>query len=254
MQAILEQHTAIIDGRIITFRRGSRSMVATNENFDNATLWIRVCGLPMDYLDQDWALEALRHVGYVEQLDHDDQIYREEPEFRAKVRLDLSQTLVPGGYIPLGGSQAAWVYFRYEGVFKFCKNCGIVGHYTSNCLISEYRANRWLRSRLEGLEASGFRVLYGPPDLPFYSNMIEGSRDTFRNRNSRVNLLLLGLHVDFDPNPHPYFHGNGNGGNDNNDSHGRGRNGVLGGHGRGGFIATSSESEPDSGDRVSSFR
>lgn len=204
VEAMLEQNTAIIDGRIITFRRGSRNLVPYHENFDNATLWVRVCGLPLDFLDREWALEALRHVGYVEELDEEDYAYHDEPEYRAKVRLDLSQPLIPGCYIPLGGNQAAWVYFRYEGVFKFCKRCGVVGHFTCNCTLTEYRASRWIKHRLEGLESSGFRILYGPPDLPFYTNMVQGLLDSFRNRNTRVNLLSLGFNVTLDP---PAFHG-----------------------------------------------
>lgn len=50
--------------------------------------------------------------------------------------------------------------------------------------------------RLEGLESNGFTILYGPRDIPFYSNMIQGLIDSFRNRNTRLNLLVLGLHVD----------------------------------------------------------
>lgn len=39
--------------------------------------------------------------------------------------------LVPNCYIPLGGNRAALNYFCCEGVFKFCKKCGVFGHYTS---------------------------------------------------------------------------------------------------------------------------
>lgn len=51
--------------------------------------------------------------------------------------------------------------------------------------------------RSEGQESSGFTILYGPPELSFYSNMVQGSTDSFRNRNTRLNLLALGLHGDF---------------------------------------------------------
>lgn len=124
-----------------------------------------------------------------------------------------------------------------------------VGHYTCNFPLSDYRANRWIKSRMESLESSGFFVLYGPPGLAFYSNMIEGSLDTFRNRNSRVNLLLLGLHVGLDPFP-PGVYGNHNGSDDDNDD-----DDNPYGHGIGGTGDSSSlgvHEEPDSQGRLHS--
>ncbi|KNA07416.1 hypothetical protein SOVF_172060 [Spinacia oleracea] len=79
VQALVEQHTTIIDGQIITFRKGEGHMVPSQENFDYATLWVRVCGMPFDFLHQEWAIEALRHVGYVEEIDDGEHAFHDEP-------------------------------------------------------------------------------------------------------------------------------------------------------------------------------
>lgn len=39
VEAILELHSTIIDGRIITFRRGSTSTILDNINFEKAWIW-----------------------------------------------------------------------------------------------------------------------------------------------------------------------------------------------------------------------
>lgn len=78
-------------------------------------------------------------------------------------------------------------------MFKFCKNCGCVGHYTSYCHYSVSEAHSRVRRKLAGFESDGFRVLSGPMHLSYYSNVIEGLPDRFRHRNMRVNLLHMGL-------------------------------------------------------------
>lgn len=77
-------------------------------------------GLPLGFLDPKWALQCLHLLGYVEILEHDGLVLPVEPEFRAKVWLDLSKPLIPGCFVPVGGGQLVWVYFRYECVYKFC--------------------------------------------------------------------------------------------------------------------------------------
>lgn len=132
-EAILQQHTTVIDGRIITFRGLEWYDVLHNINFNFARVWIRVFGLPVGYLSPEWPMQALSHVGYVEYVEHDGGEFPSKPEFHASVLVDLTRPLIPGCFLPLFNDQVIWVYFRYEGVFSFCKECGCVGHYTCHC-------------------------------------------------------------------------------------------------------------------------
>lgn len=193
VEALIELHSTIIDGRVITFRRGSVSTILANIDFSKAWLWIRVVGLPLGLLDPEWALKCLNLIGYVELMEQNGDVLPSTPEFRAKVWLDLTKPLIPGCFVPVPGGQLVWVYFCYEGIYKFCKKCGLVGHYTCNCDYSAYHAFRLINDRMEGFESAGLSVIHGPMETPLYSNMIEGLSDRYRNRNVRVNLLLLGL-------------------------------------------------------------
>lgn len=112
--ALLKLHTTFIDGRILTFRRGHRDFVPRDINFDMATMWVRVSGLPFAYLTPEWAVQTLKHVDHVLDLDFNGDRVPLETDFRACL-------LIPGCFLPLDGGQVVWIYFRYEGVFKFCK-------------------------------------------------------------------------------------------------------------------------------------
>lgn len=49
VEALLEQHTAIMDGRKITFRRGHQDIVPRDISFNIARLWVRVLGCRWDF-------------------------------------------------------------------------------------------------------------------------------------------------------------------------------------------------------------
>lgn len=53
VEALLEVHTTVLDGRIMTFRRGGKGVVPDDLDFDRACLWIRVTELPLGRLDSE---------------------------------------------------------------------------------------------------------------------------------------------------------------------------------------------------------
>uniref|UniRef100_A0A803LHB2 DUF4283 domain-containing protein n=1 Tax=Chenopodium quinoa TaxID=63459 RepID=A0A803LHB2_CHEQI len=82
VEALLEQHTFVLDGRICNVRRCNRYTVPASANFDFTRLWIRVYGLPLGFLDPEWAVKTLELVELEETLDYDGDGLPEEPEFR----------------------------------------------------------------------------------------------------------------------------------------------------------------------------
>uniref|UniRef100_A0A803LVM3 CCHC-type domain-containing protein n=1 Tax=Chenopodium quinoa TaxID=63459 RepID=A0A803LVM3_CHEQI len=152
-----------------------------------------VTGLPLDHLDPEWAVEALCHVGYIVKVEDYGEEEPFNPDYRALVIVDFSKTLLPGCFLPTDiPGQAIWVYFQYEGVFKYCKICGSLGHYTTTCVFTEYEATRRLKLRYESFMQRGYDVIFGPPGHPLFTNLIEGLPDWYVHRNTKVNLLLLG--------------------------------------------------------------
>lgn len=101
LEALPQQHTMIIDGRIITFRRCQWSMVPQSINLSFTRIWVRVSDLFIGYMSFVWIRQALYHVGFVEKVEIEPFEPPSQLEIKAKLLLDLSHALIPGFVLPL---------------------------------------------------------------------------------------------------------------------------------------------------------
>lgn len=158
-EAMLTLNTTFIDGKVITFCPSSETQIPASVNFNMARIWVRIHDLPWGYLNTEWTVRISNHVGLVDVIDSEGRGMPQQPFLRARLVLDITKPLIPGCFLPLDEERVAWVYFRYEGIFKFCKECGCVGHNTGRCPLSAYDARRIISSRLQDLEHHGMTVL-----------------------------------------------------------------------------------------------
>lgn len=84
-------------------------------------IWVRIQDLPWGYLNTDWIVRILSHVGLVEAIDGENQGLPHKPYLRVRLVFDITKPLIPGCFLIIEGNRVAWIYFRYEGIFKFCK-------------------------------------------------------------------------------------------------------------------------------------
>ena len=146
--AILALNTTSIDGKIIYFRPISENQVPASVNFIMVRISVRIQDLPWGFLNTEWTVRIPSHVGMVDALDSEGAGLPQQPYLRARLVFDITKPLNPGCFLPLEGDRVAWIYFRYEGILKFCKECGCVGHNTGRCPLSAFEANRLINRRL----------------------------------------------------------------------------------------------------------
>uniref|UniRef100_A0A803LXS3 Zinc knuckle CX2CX4HX4C domain-containing protein n=1 Tax=Chenopodium quinoa TaxID=63459 RepID=A0A803LXS3_CHEQI len=201
LEGLLRQYSTVFDGRIINLRRYHTNLIPRQINFSTARLWVRVYGLPLQFLTEAWARRIFVHIVYLDTLEPiTNGRLPERAELRACMVVDLTQPLIPRCFIPVQGDRVIWVYFKYEGVFRFCKTCGCVGHSTSNCnLRSEVAARRLLR-RLGAVERDGrnwglnLTRLEEPEDIPIgnWALFNVNSDSDFNSDDSNDTVYFLG--------------------------------------------------------------
>ncbi|XP_075663231.1 uncharacterized protein LOC142632775 [Castanea sativa] len=125
---------------------------ATKVEFNRATFWVQIHGLPTMCQTKDAGFQIGRTLGKVERVDVDDDGFRLGGYMCIRVSMDIFVPLCRGRLVRLGGLSPQWVDFKYECFLIFCYWCGMVDHDERDCI-------QWMRSG-ETLRAE--EKQYGP--------------------------------------------------------------------------------------------
>lgn len=115
------------------------------------------------------------------------------PGFKRWIRdlvwVKLKTPLIPRCFFEYEEGRSVWVDFMFEGVFRFCKRCGKIGHNMIDCTVPWNHVRSEVNREI--LKASDLRIMYGREDAPLYSNKIKGVLDYDVFRSTRVPLGAL---------------------------------------------------------------
>lgn len=129
-------------------------------------------------------------MGLIERIHCEEHRLPSKPYLRARLVIDVTKPLIPDCFLPLDEQRVSWVDFRYEGIFKFCKECGCVGHNIGKCPLSSYEAQRLIQRRMSYFENHGMNILHTQDGTPLYTNLIRSLVSHFIHTNPRINLHL----------------------------------------------------------------
>lgn len=78
-----------------------QNQVPSTVNFNMVRIWVRIQDLPWSYLNTDWTVRILSHVGLVKAIDDDNQGFHHHPFLRARLVFDIKKPLIPGCFFYL---------------------------------------------------------------------------------------------------------------------------------------------------------
>ncbi|KAL2905809.1 hypothetical protein RDABS01_004519 [Bienertia sinuspersici] len=157
-------------------------------NFSATGLWVKAEGIPFILTSEEFATKIFGTAGGV--LDIDRTVSSQAPQrfLRARVWTHLGKPLVPGCYIEYEPEKLLWVDFKYEGVFHFCKKCGVIGHTTVECRKSWDEAEQDLNDCIVAYSPP-YEVVFGQANFQLYTNKIRGLPNTPFFRTTKVTLF-----------------------------------------------------------------
>ncbi|KAL2942943.1 Halomucin [Bienertia sinuspersici] len=110
--------------------------------FADTAIWARVEGILANVDQTSIALNILEKVGvciFVDSHNTPDKLQR---TIRVRLWIKLRKPLVPWVFLGLNNGTSKWVDIRYEGVFVFCKKCGMIGHKDNFCKTPTQKAKK----------------------------------------------------------------------------------------------------------------
>ena len=140
MDKVLLLSTCFFDKCLLILHKLEASDAMNKIEFNRATFWVQIHGLPTMSLAKDIGLRIGSTLGSVEKVDVDVKGFSLGGHLRIRVSLDISKPLCKGRVVKLGSPSPVWVEFKYERLPIFCYWCGKVDHDERDGLL-------WIRSK-----------------------------------------------------------------------------------------------------------
>ena len=102
--------------------------------FHETAFWVQIHGLPTLSQAREAGLSIGGIFGKVEKVDVGDKGLNLGCYLRIRVTMDISQPLIWGRLVRMGGSDSRWVEFKYECLPVFCYLCGKLDHDEKDCI------------------------------------------------------------------------------------------------------------------------
>uniref|UniRef100_A0A803MZQ5 Reverse transcriptase zinc-binding domain-containing protein n=1 Tax=Chenopodium quinoa TaxID=63459 RepID=A0A803MZQ5_CHEQI len=115
---MLEMTKANFDGALMVFAPWLPNQVPHTVRFRRAKFWVRICGLPCEYLNSHMAKTVGKMLGMPFEVDFEPNFVPRNDYLRIQVKLTLGEPLVPGFFLKLDDDSVIWIQLRLYDVIE----------------------------------------------------------------------------------------------------------------------------------------
>ncbi|CAI9107047.1 OLC1v1006319C1 [Oldenlandia corymbosa var. corymbosa] len=199
-----------IDGALFVVGRWQTNFTPDYVRLQRILIWIRLYGLPVEFLSQQTARRIASAIGEVQEVRTGYIDTRHTTFLRSRVWIRPADPLSTGTHAGLTDGRTVWLKCKYERIFTYCQRCGTIGHETPQCPISNnFRLELQLEESFQEMSnARNLPLIYDqsrplfPDDLAAFKDQPERMNTTIPSRYVRENSQSF-------RDPQPGFYPNG---------------------------------------------
>ncbi|KAL2921009.1 Bifunctional pantoate ligase/cytidylate kinase [Bienertia sinuspersici] len=176
-RSLLHHTTACFHASFVIFKDWQEYLALRDYKFADSAIWVRVEGIPAVANHTSIALNILNRklIGPTPTINKGQGV---AGFFR--------KPLIPGVFLGLENGTTRWVDIRYEGVFIFCKRCGMIGHKEIYCRTPLEKAKKRIWETILNICNQEKEHLVTPQlETTLYTNKIKGLKGTLKIKQQR---------------------------------------------------------------------
>ncbi|MBA0850622.1 hypothetical protein Goshw_002894 [Gossypium schwendimanii] len=132
----------------------------------------QIRGLPLEMLNPITAVTIARLAGEEMEVDWHAKFPMNIRFLRVRICIDPWRPLLVGYFVRVGEGRRIWIQFRYERVFRICKNCGRIMHTYPSCGVDNLDIERELNSQLDNIRHRfGYNIGMDVQEVHFVNEM-----------------------------------------------------------------------------------
>ncbi|XP_074265918.1 uncharacterized protein LOC141588371 [Silene latifolia] len=187
MHDVLERSIIVVDGAMMVLKKWEPALVPRTVTFPTVRVWVRVYGLPFEYLNMHVANIVAKLFGNDTVIEEFDTI-PDHDFLRMRVTIRLGCPLNPGFFLACCANKLLWIQFKYEELFKYCTRCGRIGHKSGQCIEDIQEVVDSINNSLELAINRGFAVFQTRYQFTMFHLNLCAFPSTTRFVTSRVRL------------------------------------------------------------------
>lgn len=186
---MLAMTKACFDGAPMVFSPWWPNEMPQTMRFRRVKFWVRICGLPCEYLNSHMDEARGEMLGIPLEIDLKPNFVPRNDYLRINVMLNLGEPLIPGFFLKLGDDSIIWIQLRYEHLFKYCTRCGRIGHKYTRCTRHEDLIKQDINHKMMEYLSQGILTMETEEGFSMFSLDMRATPSSERTITTRARLI-----------------------------------------------------------------
>ncbi|XP_040991016.1 uncharacterized protein LOC121238254 [Juglans microcarpa x Juglans regia] len=130
---VLREGPWLFDKHLVLLKKMDGRLQVQQVQMTMTSFWVRFHDLPLMAMNVFVGKKLGERLGSIEEVDLEKGEVEWGEYLRVQVTFNVTEPLLRGAKLSIGGGESVWIHFSYERLPNFCYWCGRVGHTDKDC-------------------------------------------------------------------------------------------------------------------------